>query len=154
MSQCITLGGPCYCEKSQAKWCELCQMYICRIRYQGHTHMTPDERKLYNARHALLNWISYHVSIKKKENIQTLVKYIESKGYGVRVIPGAYNTQTFSISMQADDEICAMDWCITEKFLHTLDVPTLFYEADYYLHHIERAISRRLMQKSLTQIIQ
>ena len=54
MSSCITIGGHCCCLKPHANWCDKCQMYICRVFYVGHTHMTPEERELDIARRTLL----------------------------------------------------------------------------------------------------
>jgi hypothetical protein len=54
MSQCITIGGHCCCAKPHAIYCEQCHMYICRIFFVGHTHMTREERELDIARRTLL----------------------------------------------------------------------------------------------------
>lgn len=59
MSQCVTVGGQCCCMKIKVKWCEYCQMFICRVEYNGHLHMTPAERQLSNARKGLISWLDY-----------------------------------------------------------------------------------------------
>jgi hypothetical protein len=61
MSSCIGLGGHCCCMKVRVKWCEHCQLWICRWMYRGHICMVPDARKLWNARQGLINWLHYRI---------------------------------------------------------------------------------------------
>ena len=55
MSICVTIGGHCACLKIRVKWCEKCQMYICRVMYPSHRHATAEVRRVWYAQDVLLN---------------------------------------------------------------------------------------------------
>lgn len=68
MSTCITLGGQCACEKIRVKYCDSCEMWVCRVMYPGHRHMKPNERQLHNARRSLIGWIYYRIYVVRRQN--------------------------------------------------------------------------------------
>lgn len=67
MSYCITHEeGPCCCLKARAKWCEHCQMWICRTMYRGHHCMTPHERQIWRAQRIIISKIRYRAYLLKE----------------------------------------------------------------------------------------
>ena len=67
MTLCMTMGGHCCCLKRKVKWCEPCQMWVCRVMYKGHLHMTLAERQLWRARRSLLSLFYYHLYLMREE---------------------------------------------------------------------------------------
>ena len=67
MSQCIGIGGHCCCMRARVRWCDYCQLWICRQMYCGHRCLTPPERQVWNARRGLISWLSYRTYLLRKE---------------------------------------------------------------------------------------
>ena len=70
MSYCITHEeGPCFCLKARVKWCEHCQMWICRTMYPAHYCMTPGERVIYRAQRIIINKIRHRAYLMREDKL-------------------------------------------------------------------------------------
>lgn len=67
MSQCITIGGHCCCPQLRVKWCDKCNMYICRRMFPSHAHATPEMRKVWYAQDVLLNLLYRRIRMLKEQ---------------------------------------------------------------------------------------